>query len=77
MRTEICNCDRCGLAIESKNPRREFALVVGRSSDGVEMSDDYDGGDYCVLCVRNALQQYFKPLGYDEAKKFLKILKGK
>ena len=75
MREEKYYCDKCGTEIQSTKGR-SFSLNIGRSMDPAgSMENDYSDGDYCVTCVRNALQRYFKSKPYSEAKEFLQHLK--
>ena len=69
-------CDCCKHIIVED--RGSFSLRIDRSMNGAgSMEDDYSNGDFCLICVRRAVQHFLRESDapFENAKKILNLMK--
>lgn len=66
-------CDKLGVELPDK---QELKLNIGRSFDGIEMSNDYFIGNFSYQALSNAIAKYFENKPRNETIDFLKFLRS-
>lgn len=63
MERTVVDCDNCGK--QNMPDAQKLYIVIGRSFDGVEKTDDQKRVDLCPACCGKALQAFLRKRDFD------------